>query len=281
MSNYNQFLKVKAENIPDNSIPKEKFQLGTNSYYGIAWIFHPRGLCCQACAAAGDDCSQANGYCSIWTVPDGVSQARFELWGGGGSGAGSSCCNAGLRASGGQGGNYASKTITVCPGWQYTVCAGGTYPCRYIRTCCGGPGCASFVLGCNLSNFCALGGCSGYACLTSAVYYPAGFQSCLGFSAGGCGWYGADFGIYGGTGGHGNSGSYDCRHRSSWSGAAPLIGLTRMGWMTDDVAGCNCGCYVNWPAGGGSSPMGYCYNYQMCCAAGTMGGSGLVKITYI
>jgi hypothetical protein len=44
--------------------------------------------------------------------------------------------------------------------------------------------------------------------------------------------------------------------------------------------GCNCGCFVNWPAGGGSSPQAQCNNFCMCCAAGTMGGSGLVKITY-
>ena len=279
MSDYNRFTKIQTESILDKTIPSSKFLPGTSSYYGIAWVYHPRGLCCQACLANGDDVTAASGYCCLWTVPDGVSQVQFEVWGGGGSGAGSSCCNGTLRASGGQGGNYASKTIAACPGWQYTVCAGGTYPCRYIRTCCGGPGCASFVTGCNLSNFCALGGCSGYACIASGIQYPNSMESCLGHSAGGCGWYGADFGIYGGTGGHGTTGGYDCRHRSSWSGAAPFIGLTRLGWSSEN--GCNCGCFVNWPAGGGSSPQSQCQNFCMCCAAGTLGGSGLVKITYI
>lgn len=279
MATYTQFKKITTENIPENSISLNRFAAGAGSNYGILWVYHPRGLCCQACLAAGDDCTAALGFCCLWTVPAGVSQAQFELWGGGGSGAGTSCCNGALKASGGQGGNYASDTIAVCPGWTYTICAGGTYPCRYIRTCCGGPGCASFVIGCNLSNLCALGGCSGYACVASQIAIGGTFQPCLGHSSGGCGWYGADFGIYGGTGGHGGSAAQDCRHRSSWSGAAPMIGLTRLGWMSEN--GCNCGCYVNWPAGGGSSPQSQCQNFCMCCAAGTMGGSGLVKVTYI
>ena len=47
-------------------------------------------------------------------------------------------------------------------------------------------------------------------------------------------------------------------------------------------AWCSCGCFVNWPAGGGmSGQSSYCNNFAKCCAGGMgMGGSGLIKVTF-
>jgi len=64
--------------------------------------------------------------------------------------------------AGAQGGFYNAKMLTVCPGWQYTICAAGVHPCASIE-CYACDGCASYVNGCNLSNFCAMGGDGGCA----------------------------------------------------------------------------------------------------------------------
>ena len=60
------------------------------------------------------------------------------------------------------GGYYNSKMITTNGNCQYSVCAGGVYPCL-SRECYGCMGCSSYVNGYNLSNFCAIGGQRGNA----------------------------------------------------------------------------------------------------------------------
>ena len=101
--------------------------------------------------------SQFNcGACCAWTVPAGVTRARFQLWGaGGGSGAG--CCCGGSPF--GSTGAYASVIIPVTAGDTYTLCSGCAYRCFSDYSSEGRvPGCPSFVVGNGLSNFCANGG---------------------------------------------------------------------------------------------------------------------------
>lgn len=101
----------------------------------------------------------------IWTVPAGISIAKFELWGAGGGGAGSNCCMQGV--SGGSGA-YAHKEISVTPGDRYTLCLGDyseyccTQRCQSPQGCLikqtGYKGPTAWVSGNGLTNFCAEGG---------------------------------------------------------------------------------------------------------------------------
>tara|TARA_B100000212_G_scaffold51950_1_gene33874 strand:- start:1821 stop:2906 length:1086 start_codon:yes stop_codon:yes gene_type:complete len=113
-----------------------------------------------------------------WEVPDGITSATFQLWGGGGWGAGSYHCQQGV--SGGSGA-FAQKTISVSAGDVYQLCLGciirpvgtdqtdttaGTYHCQ-VPTCTscaveslnfGKRGPKAYVVGNGLTNFCAEGG---------------------------------------------------------------------------------------------------------------------------
>jgi hypothetical protein len=104
-----------------------------------------------------DTSAQFNcGACCQWTVPDGATRARFQIWGaGGGSGAGHCCGGSPYGATGA----YASVIIPVTPGDTYTLCAGCAYCCFPSRRSQGRvPGCPSYVTGNGLNNFCANGG---------------------------------------------------------------------------------------------------------------------------
>lgn len=98
---------------------------------------------------------RCNSSCT-WTVPEGVTRARFQIWGaGGGSGAGHCCGGSPFGASGA----YASVIIPVTEGCVYCLCAGCAYCCYPSRRAEGRmPGCPSWVAGFGLCNFCANGG---------------------------------------------------------------------------------------------------------------------------
>ena len=96
-----------------------------------------------------------------------------------------------------------------------------------------------------------------------------------------CGIYGADFGIMGSVGGRFGQGYHHCMHKTVYTGQAPFWGGQHGAGPGDTT--CMCGCYVNWPSGGGQSGVSACYDSdaQICCAGGMgMGGSGIVKITF-
>ena len=96
-----------------------------------------------------------------------------------------------------------------------------------------------------------------------------------------CSSFGADFGISGSGGSRiGVMGCHCSGADGSFTGSAPLIGKM-MGVAATEVW-CSCGCYTNWPAGGGLPGVSsYCGNFAKQCAAGMgMGGSGVVRITY-
>lgn len=107
----------------------------------------------QVCDTSG---SWRCGTCCAWTVPGGVTCARFQIWGAG-AGSGYGCCCA-FSPFGGTGA-YASVIIPVTAGNTYTLCAGCAFCCYATAggTNCAN-GCPSFVTGTNLSNFCAEGG---------------------------------------------------------------------------------------------------------------------------
>ena len=98
------------------------------------------------------------GTSCTWTVPSGITKARFQLWGaGGGANHPSRCCGFALFGSTGA---YLSVIIPVSAGQSYNLCGG----CAY---CCWGEawssasrlrGCPSYVTGPGLCYVCAEGG---------------------------------------------------------------------------------------------------------------------------
>jgi len=282
MANYANYKRITEENIDASVcgiVTCNHLAPGAGNGYGVIWIYNERGFCCRNCSNAGSCCQQANGKCCLWTVPASVSQVTFEIWYGGGGGAGHTCCTCCSFTIGGAGGNYATKTISTVPGCQYTVCAGGSWPCAKSHTCQASMGCRSYVSGYNLSNFCVTGGCGG--CLYNGNAWGSRHHTSGCANCNICSSFGADFGISGTTGAKLGHGACHCYRTTSFTGQAPVIGL----WQGTSASGawCSCGCYVNWPAGGGmsgSSP--YCGSWAKCCAGGSgQGGSGIVKITFL
>lgn len=104
------------------------------------------------------------GCCFLWTVPAGITSATFEMWGGGGEGSGSRCCE--FNGYGSTTGVYAVKTIAVSEGQQWRICAGGsTDDGNRTGACCSctATGFPSYVA-CNTNSTvvaCAAGGCGG------------------------------------------------------------------------------------------------------------------------
>ena len=139
-------------------------------------------------------------------------------------------------------------------------------------------GCRSYVNGHNLGNFCVTGGCGGWMCNGDA-WGPRHQGTCANCNI--CGGFGADFTIMGTTGFRTGGSACRCHGQTSFTGQAPLIG--KMQAVSTSEAWCACGCYVNWPAGGGQSGVSpYCETAEKCCAGGSgQGGSGIVKITYV
>jgi hypothetical protein len=113
---------------------------------------------------------------TFWTCPDGISTITIELWGAGGtSGSGSSLCDPYLGftcygASGGKGG-YNKQSISVTPGFTYTIevgqINGGVQetPCRMRN-----------------------GGTSSF---NNEIFAPGGQGGKIGAGCCGCGGYGA------------------------------------------------------------------------------------------
>jgi len=279
MATYSSYKKIAEDSISDGIVQTTHIQHGARPKPTEFWVFHPRGLCCQSCANNGSCCAQSCGYCCQWTVPAKVTRATFEIWSGGGGGPGMTCCNCCSFSIGGAGGNYAVKSIAVQAGWTYTICAGGSWPCHNSHTCSAGMGCRSYVNGCNLSNFCVMGACGGWMCNGDA-WGPRQFNSgCANCNI--CSSFGADFGISGSTGYKlGHMGCHCSGGDGSFTGIAPFIGKMVGAASTENW--CQCGCYTNWPAGGGiPGTSSYCNNWAKQCGAGVgQGGSGIVRITY-
>ena len=94
------------------------------------------------------------GRCCLWTVPDGVTQVTFELWGSGADGPGARCCQAPVYT--GSGGMYAMRTVQTVAGCTYTLCAAGSGCCQ--SSCGGAAGQTTFVSGSGIATTCAPSG---------------------------------------------------------------------------------------------------------------------------
>jgi len=276
-ANYGAYKKISSNMIPDGAVNGDMLQPGVGNKYCSFWVFQERGMRCQECTSAGGCCCQACGRCCLWTVPSYVTSVQFEIWSGGGAGAGMTCSNCCSYSFGGAGGNYASKTICTRPGCTYTICAGGAWRCCKSHTCTAGMGCKSYVTGHNLSNFCTVGGCGGHMCNGDDNGWT-GQQTCANCNI--CGIYGADFGATGSTGWKLSHSGCKCMGSDySQAGAAPFIAKFHSNYVTE--AWCSCACYTNWPSGGGMSGTStYCGASDKCCAGGTWGGSGVVRVTF-
>lgn len=110
----------------------------------------------SVCRCAGGN-AWNYGACCAWTVPGGVTRARFQIWGAGGGSGSQFCCGG---SPFGATGAYASVIIPVNAGDTYTLCAGCAFCCFSTRGIAQGrvPGCPSYVIGTGLCNFCANGG---------------------------------------------------------------------------------------------------------------------------
>ena len=121
----------------------------------------------------GNHCAQGSGtddYSSqriCWCVPClNVCKIRFEIWGGGGGGSGTSCRSMGVPGYSGQ---YNSRILCadeVGVNCFDTSCYG---MCVSIANCCAACGnacfgCTTYINGPGLSNFCATGGYPGREC---------------------------------------------------------------------------------------------------------------------
>ena len=279
MATYSSYRKIGDDNLQDGIVTEAKMTPGAGMSRGVFYVYSERGMRCHHCANAGGCVCQACGRCCLWTVPNNVSTVTFEIWSGGGGGAGNTCCDCFYRSSGGgAGGGYAVQTAETCPGCQYRICAGGSWPCSRAHTCSASMGCKSYVQGQGLSNFCVVGGCGALACVEGDEWGQRHQKNCANCNI--CGVYGADFGVMGSVGNLMGSSMCYCHGRTSFSGQAPMIGKTMV--VSSQESWCTCGCYVNWPAGGGmSGESSYCGDPAMCCAGGSgQGGSGIVKVSF-
>lgn len=100
-----------------------------------------------------------------WRAPQGTNFIKFEIWGGGGSGANSCCCMFGYP---GGAGAYAFRTLCAkdlgdLSGCPFEICIGHGACCIATGSAptVGYYGCKSYVTGVGLCNFCAEGGSPG------------------------------------------------------------------------------------------------------------------------
>lgn len=239
------------------------------------------------------------GASGTWTVPADTSVITFHAWGGGGGGAGQCCnnCFCGTFSCAAHGGYYSRKTIRKCDGqfqdgctynWCYgdggdgnTNNAGGFC----FTVCCDGSrGCASYVNGPGLSNFCAVGGRGGRNSYYAYDYWNGEFSyECM-----------QAIGMVPGTNidfGHLGSETFwfserihcDCGPRLATT--AKSYGLENAHAFMIPTSCSWCGCTNCRPgfhqiAQGGSNQMkSWCGNY-ICNCNGTPGKPGMIKIEW-
>ena len=260
MANYKSYRTIRAAQIPDGTIGLEKIQAGVGPQFCVKHFYGSPGACTSGC-------------CCLWTIPSGVTRATFELWGAGGNGHGACSCNRCQHYRGAAGGTYNTKTITVTEGNNYTVCAGGVYPC-YSQECNGCEGCSSYVNGSGLSNFCAVGGARGCANGDWSIRCTSENFCCM--SPGN---NGGDFSMaphQSNWSGHWNCHCTGAVAHSCQTGAPFLVGSSE---MQLDQCWIRCGCWtVPYASGGQGAMTTYC---ERCCGQGGTGGSGVVRVTFM
>lgn len=244
-------------------------------------------------------CCAHRGASGTWTVPTDASVITFHAWGGGGSGAGQCCqnCLCDQASCGAYGGVYSRKTLRKCdnqfsPGEVYTWCYGdggngnsdGNGGWCYT-VCCDAPrGCASYVTGRSLSNFCAPGGRGGYTiyctcgCANSANRYDS--LNDLGLVIG----TNVDFAHVGSKSEFfKTSDECDCRSRQLTTSKSFGLENSNTYYLQDSAAYCGCSdCtrgFNQIASAGMDSMKSYCGNYN-CNCNGTPGKPGMIKIEW-
>jgi hypothetical protein len=260
MASYGSYKKIVSGQLISGTVPSSALDPTAGLRYNVKWIYGAPTFCTSGC-------------CCLWTVPAGVTRTTFEIWGAGGNGNGA-CSNGRCQHyQGAQGGYYNSKTISVTPGWTYSICAAGVYPCLSIE-CTACQGCASYVTGCNLTNFCAIGGETGRGESSWETGCYSYNPCCLN-----PGDNGGDFGFGNHTGAWGGSIFCHCNHQWTCTTNAPF--LAGGSGSASFIVNCwiRCGCWtVPYGVGGQSAMTTYCGG---CCGQGGTGGGGIVKITFV
>jgi len=183
------------------------------------------------------------GACCEFIVPGDKTVVAWEIWGGGGAGAGGQCCTIGMGADAG---GYIAGSKTVSPGDTLIICAAGSTCCRSTGSCQNGFD--SYV--CLNGEWCARaqGGCHGwYQCNGHYCYRCCGSLQTTPVS------YNGDSHnvmCIQGNKGFWWSNSYCYNHGFSVQPGAPMTGHMSMG-----INGC-CTCsgailFGHFPGGGG------------------------------
>lgn len=262
MASYSSYKKVIADNFGTNAeITDDKFQQTAGKTYGVLWVKGGLGF-------------GSGGACCLWTVPPGVKRITFDAWGSGGNGAGACSCNRCHHYKGAGGGYYNTVTVSTIPGCQYTICAGGVFPCCSFE-CVGCNGCSSYVNGYNLSNFCAIGGDTGRAETDWSNPCFSDWSCCLGPGANG-----GNFGMGNHNGAWTGWWLCHCFRNQFESTGAPFLTAGGNGVLGNlNECWMRCGCWnVPYATGGQSAMSTYCGS--SCCGTGGTGGPGVVKVTY-
>ena len=259
MATYASYKRISSDNLTSNSITDDGFASTAAKKFSALWVRGCLGMCSPGC-------------CCLWTVPTGVKRATFDLWGAGGNGSGACSCNRCHHFKGAQGGYYNTKSIDVQEGWTYTLCAGGVYPCL-SQECVGCNGCTTYATGCNLNNFCAIGGTT--ACANADWNIPcySEFPCCVA-----PGVWGGDFAMGNHAGAFHGNWLCHCHFVGYCATGAPFMSGQGVGGCTG-LCWINCGgASVPYANGGQSATTTYC---GACCGQGGTGGSGVIKITFI
>lgn len=152
----------------------------TNSWNLIPAMDSPTGsLCVMDYDSAYWRCDRS---CN-WSVPSGVTEAKFQLWGPG-SGTGANCCCGG--APYGPTGAYMTFTKTVSSGQVYCIHTGCAYCCCASMTTpgvCGSPTCLN---GPGLTGVCVDSGCSCWGRWWSDLGWPLWSNDCDAPTLDGC-----------------------------------------------------------------------------------------------
>ena len=261
MANYTSYKRINGGDLPDSVLTSTMIAPNALATWNVKWFFGQPTVCSTGC-------------CCAWTVPTGVTRMYIEMWGAGGSGHGSCNCSRCWNYIGAGGGYYNAKMITTTAGCTYTVCAAGNGNCCR-QECVGCQGCASYVNGFNLSNFCALGGAGGCGVNSWDMTQSSCYSCCLAPGANG-----GDFGMGNHTGSSWRPLGSFCHCHGKWAypTAAPFIGTN----VRQVLHSCwvRCGCWTVPYGHGGQGAMGSLCG-SSCCGQGGMGGPGLVKITYV
>ena len=270
MASYTSYRRnrLSGENFVDGAISNNALDPCVRKGYCVQWVYGSLGRCTA-------------GRCCAWRVPSTspfIRRVKFELWGAGGNGSGACSCDRCHHYRGAGGGTYNTRTVTTAPACLYIVCAGGVYRCL-SRNCEACNGCASYVTGYNLSDFCAVGGGDGQANTDWATVCFSVMEACK--QPGDNGGEFATFnhiGPYSGSWYNYPGGTCHCWKQMMYSSGGALMDVGRIDHF-QQLCWIRCGtACVPFAAGGMSAMTTYCGS--SCCGQGGTGGSGVVKITY-